>query len=79
MEWHRVGEDKQLSLKMNSFTSILHNFPWMRNKLLWLLVDSKDLLTRAFVDGWFQFFLPFSWIFTKAIQILKRQFEEMPW
>ena len=39
----------------------------------------KFLLSKALVDGWFWFFLSFSWIFTKAIQILKRQSEEMSW
>ena len=39
----------------------------------------KDLLSRALVDSWFRFFLTFSWIFAKAIQILKRQYEEMSW
>ena len=39
----------------------------------------KDLLSRALVDGPFRFFLSFSWIFTKAIQILKRQSEERSW
>ena len=41
--------------------------------------SEKDLLSRALVDSWFRFFLTFSWIFAKAIQILKRQSEEMSW
>ena len=65
-----------------TFSFYLKRLLFLRLRRFWFFgirKFEKHLLSRALVDGWFRFFLTFSWIFTKAIQILKRQSKEISW